>query len=154
MPPRMRTNQQGEYFSNTLYLAQAVLLQICGAFLIGQFHFVTVALGVALFLLAFLFEFLEFMQPRDMMRWIQFWTTTAGRGAVLSFLSLVASFGNSFIGMVCLLLVIFTMVWRMIVGQSMAPLPILGSEEVASLVEESRGLMEERTQRNSEAPTM
>lgn len=131
-------------FANMIYLAEALMLQICSVYLIARLHTSSVTTGVMLFTAGFLMEFLEFLQPGEIMRWIPFWTTSIGRGVVLAFLSAVGAMGNGFIGLISFLLAVSMMVWRLLGGNYLAPYPIMGPEETAILVEERERLSEER----------
>jgi hypothetical protein len=135
----------GAHVINILYLAEFVLLQISAVYLICRLEFNTVSTGILLFLAAFAMEFLEFVQPREIMRWIPFWGTTVGRALPLIFLSCVAAMGNAFIGLLTFGLSVGSLWWMILGGSSLAPVPLLGAEElVVTSAEEHRRLSEER----------
>jgi hypothetical protein len=147
----LRPPPPASYFINVIYFIEAILFQIGAAYLIGHLTTPTVVTGVFIFLAAFMMEFLEFLQPNEIMRWIPFWNTTIGRGILSTFFSALVAMGHGFIGLLSFILALATLIWRLLSGHSVAPIPIFGPEEEAIPVEEQRRLAEGRRESYSQS---
>jgi hypothetical protein len=117
-----------EKISNLYFVVIAILIEISAVFFVRQLQFETVLLGTNLFITALVIQLLEIIQPKNLMKWIPFWTNTIGRGCVLSFLSIVAIKGFFFTGLLALIMSATILGSRIITGNYNAPSPLLDYE--------------------------
>lgn len=114
---------------NIVFLCDYVLLQICAVFMVRKLHFQSVLLGIYLFGVCAAMEFLEIIQPPNVMKHVRFWKYRTSRGVVLCFLSIVALEGQFITGLLSLTISFFILISCAFTGEDNAAKPILPLQE-------------------------
>lgn len=114
---------------NIVFLCNYILLQICAVFFVRKLHFQSVLLGIYLFGLCAAMEFLEIVQPQNVIKNVRVWKFRTARGVVLCFLSIVAMDGQFITGVLSLIISFTILISCVFTGEDLAPRPLLPLQE-------------------------
>lgn len=117
--------QIGNGFINAFYFGLYILLQVNAIILIQKLDFKSILVGVNIFIIVFIMEFLLIYYPPLLMKWIPFWTNTFGRGVFLCFISMLSLDGFFLLGFITLMLSFSIMISCIFTNNYYVPPPIM-----------------------------